>query len=82
MRVGGQRHAPTALPPGKRPDTYSGWTHKAGLDVFGKTLPLQDSIPRPSSPSAIAIPTALSWKPLREVSISTLASRGVTASSV
>jgi hypothetical protein len=71
MRVGGQRHAPTALPPGKRPRTYSEWAHRAGLAVFGKSRPLQDSIPRPSSPLAVAIPTALSRKPLREISIST-----------
>jgi len=39
MGVGGQRHAPVALPPGKRPGTHciGGWVGpRAGLDGFGK----------------------------------------------
>ena len=35
MGVGGQRHVPAALPPGKTPDTYciEGWVSpRAGLD--------------------------------------------------
>ena len=78
MRMGGQRHTPTALPPGKE-IRYQLWV---GLDVFGKSRPLQDSIPRPPCPSPVVLPTVLSRKPLREVSISTLGSRGVTASNV
>ena len=46
MRMGGQRHAPTVLPPGKRPSTHCGWAHRAGLNVLGKSRPHQDSIPR------------------------------------
>jgi len=40
MVVGGQRHAPAALPPGKRPGTHStgGWVGpRAGLVVCGKS---------------------------------------------
>jgi hypothetical protein len=50
---GGQRHAPAALPPGKRPVVHciGGWVgHRAGLDGCGKSRPHQDSIPEPSSP--------------------------------
>jgi hypothetical protein len=42
MRVGGQLHAPAALPPGKRPDTHciGGWLGlRAGLDGCGKPRP-------------------------------------------
>jgi len=51
--VGGQRHAPAALLPGKRPGTQciGGWAGpRAGLDECGKPRPHQDSIPRPPSP--------------------------------
>jgi len=40
MGVGGQRHAPAALPPGKGPGTHcvGGWMgHRAGLDGCGKS---------------------------------------------
>ena len=39
MGVGGQRHAPAALPPGKiRYPLYRGWVgHRAGLDGCGKS---------------------------------------------
>jgi hypothetical protein len=40
--VGGQRHAPAALPPGKRPGTHciGGWVgSRAGLDGWGKSRP-------------------------------------------
>jgi hypothetical protein len=53
MGVGGQRHAPAALPPGKRPGTYciGGWVgSRAGLDGYGKFYFLRDSIPGPSIP--------------------------------
>jgi len=53
MRVGGQGHAPTALPPGKRPGTLciGGWVgSRAGLEDFGKSRPQRDSIPGQSSP--------------------------------
>jgi hypothetical protein len=51
--VGGQRHVPTALPPGKDPVTIVqevGWASRAGLDGCGKSRPHRDSIPGPSSP--------------------------------
>jgi len=51
--VGGQRHAPAALHPEKRPGTYctGGWVGpKAGLDGCGKSRLHQDSIPGPSNP--------------------------------
>jgi hypothetical protein len=53
MRVGGQLHAPVALPPGKRTGTHfvGGWVgFKAGLNGCGKSRPHRDSIPGPSSP--------------------------------
>jgi len=40
--VGGQRHAPAALPPGKRPGTHciGGWVgSSADLDGCGKSRP-------------------------------------------
>jgi len=42
MWVGGQRHAPAAFPPGKRPGTHciGGWVGpRAGLGGFGKSRP-------------------------------------------
>ena len=57
MGVGGQRHAPAAFTPGKDPVPI---VQKAGLDRCGKTRPHRDSIPGPSSPLRVAIPTALS----------------------
>ena len=53
MEVDGQRHAPTALPPGKRPGTHciGGWVSpRAGLDGCGKSRPNRDLIAGPSSP--------------------------------
>jgi hypothetical protein len=47
MRVGGQRHAPAALPLGKTPGTHCivGWVGpRAGLDWCGKSCPHRDSI--------------------------------------
>jgi hypothetical protein len=47
MEVGGQRHAPAALPAGKRPGTHcvGGWVGpKAGLDGCGKSH-LQQGLP-------------------------------------
>ena len=52
MWVGGQRHAPAALPR-KRPGAHctGGWVSlRAGLEVCGKSRPHRDSIPGPSSP--------------------------------
>jgi hypothetical protein len=49
----GQCHAPAALPPGKRLDTFyiGGWVGpRARLDACEKPRPYQDSIPGPSSP--------------------------------
>ena len=60
--VGGQRHAPAALLPGKRPCTPStgGWVGpRAGLDGCGKSLLRRISIPGQSSPQRVAIPTEL-----------------------
>jgi hypothetical protein len=48
MKVGGQFHAPAALPPGKRPGTHciEGWVGpRAGLDGCRKSRPHPDSIP-------------------------------------
>jgi hypothetical protein len=53
MRVGGQLHAPAALPPGKRTGTHfiGGWVgSRADLDVCEKSRPYRDSVPGPSSP--------------------------------
>jgi hypothetical protein len=51
--VGGQRHAPAALPTGKRPGTHctEDWVGpRAGQDKCGKSRLHRDSIPVPSSP--------------------------------
>jgi hypothetical protein len=53
MGVGGQRHAPAALPPGKKPVTHctGSWVGpRAGLDGRGKPRHHRDSIPGASSP--------------------------------
>jgi len=53
MEVGGQRHAPVALPSGKRPGTHcvGGWVGpKAGLDGRDKSHFQQDSLAGPTSP--------------------------------
>ena len=55
MGVGGQRHAPAALPPGKIPSTHftAGWVGpRAGLDGYGKPRPNRDSLPRTVQPVA------------------------------
>jgi hypothetical protein len=52
MGVGGQIHAPVALPPGNRPGTHcmGGWVGpRDGLDWCGKSRPHRDSILGPSS---------------------------------
>ena len=52
MGVGGQRHAPATLPPGKSPATHAtgDWVGPtASLDGCRKSRPHQDSIPRLSS---------------------------------
>jgi len=51
--VGGQRHTPTSLPPGKRPDTQctGGWVSpRAGLEESWESGLHRDSTPEPSSP--------------------------------
>jgi hypothetical protein len=61
--VGGQHHAPAALPPRKRPVTHcsGGWVGlRAGLDGYGKSRPHRDSIPGPFNPYRVATPTELS----------------------
>ena len=60
--VRGQRHAPAAPYPRERPGTHftGGWVGlRAGLDKCGKSRSHRDSNPGPSSPQAVAIPTAL-----------------------
>ena len=55
MGVGGQRHAPAALPPGKRPDTHCtrGWVGpRAGLDGCGQSRPPPGFDPRTVHPLA------------------------------
>jgi hypothetical protein len=53
MGVGGELHAPAALPPGKRTFTHciGDWVGpRVGLDGCEKSRPHRDSIPGPSSP--------------------------------
>ena len=59
--VGDQRHTPAALPPGKTPTNFIGcWVAvRAGLDGCGKSRSHRDSIPGPSSPDRVAVPTTL-----------------------
>ena len=48
MGLGGQRHAPAALPHGKRPGSHciGGWVgSRAGLGSCEKSRPHRDSIP-------------------------------------
>jgi hypothetical protein len=55
MWVGGQRHAPAALPPGKKPCTHctEGWVgHRAGLDGYEKFRPPPGFNPRTVQPVA------------------------------
>ena len=71
MGMGGQHHAPTALPL-ERPDTHctGGWVGpRAGLEGCGKSRPHQDSIPGPSSRWRVAIPTALSRPKLERYTV-------------
>jgi hypothetical protein len=61
--VGGQNHAPAALPPGKRSGTHctEGLVGpRAGLDGCGKSRSHWESIPGSSSPQPVAIPNELS----------------------
>ena len=60
--MGGQRHAPAALPPGmtRYPLYRRLGGPRAGLDGCWKSRPHRDSIPGPSSPQRVAIPTTLS----------------------
>jgi hypothetical protein len=60
MGVGGQLHAPAALPPGKRPFTHckGGWlSPRAGLDGCRKSRLHRDSIPRPAHDLGIVADT-------------------------
>jgi hypothetical protein len=57
--VGGQRHAPAALPR-ERPGFYCTGDcvrPRVGLDRWGKSRPHRDSILGPSRPQGVAIPT-------------------------
>ena len=65
MGVDGHGHAPAILPPVKRSNTHCtrGWVGlKAGQDRGGKCRLHRDSIPEPSRPKRVAIPTTLSRK--------------------
>jgi len=51
MGVGGKRHTPAALPPGKKPGTHyiRGWVGpRAGVQGCGKSRLNRDSMPVPS----------------------------------
>jgi hypothetical protein len=53
MGVGGQRHAPATLPPGKRAviDCIGSWVGlRTGLDGCGTSRPHRNSIPGQSNP--------------------------------
>ena len=52
-----------SLPSGKTHTHYTGgWVGpRAGLDRCGKSRPYRDSIPGPSIPQPVAIPTTLAW---------------------
>jgi len=55
MEVDVQRHAPSALPPGKRRVTHciGGWVRpRAGLDIYGKFRHLPGFEPRTAQPVA------------------------------
>jgi hypothetical protein len=57
---------PRLLYPRERPGTHytRGWVGpRAGLDVCEKSRPHRDSIPGPSSPLPVAIPTELPGQP-------------------
>ena len=63
MGVGRQRHAPAAYLR-DLPGTHciGGWVDpRIGLDGCGKACLHRDSIPGPSSPWQVAIPTELLW---------------------
>jgi hypothetical protein len=63
MEMRNQRHAPAALPADKRPGTHfiRGWVGpRVGVDMCGKSRLYRDSIPGPSSPQRVAVPTQLS----------------------
>ena len=53
MGVGGQRHAPAALSPGKTRYPLYNTLHgpQGGLDRYGESHPRRDSIPGPSGPN-------------------------------
>ena len=64
--VGGQRHVSATLPLGKtRYLCARGWVGpRVALEGRGKSCPHRDSIPGPSSPYRVAVPTTLSRPPL------------------
>jgi len=58
--LGGQRHAPAALPPGKKSGIHctGNWVGiVAGLDGCGKSRFYRDSIPGPPNPQEVVIIT-------------------------
>ena len=65
MGVGGQRHAPAALPPGERPGTHciEGWVDpRAGLDGCGKSQPPPTGIRSPDRPARSELLYGLSYR--------------------
>ena len=65
----------------ERPSTHcvGGWVGpKAGVDGCGKSRPHRDSIPGPSSPQRVAIPTALSRSPTTDNYIKKYLTNSVT----
>jgi hypothetical protein len=59
--LGGERHAPAALPPGRKPSTHCtrGWVGPMAGHGYGKSRSHRDSIAGPNSPYRIAKPTTL-----------------------
>jgi hypothetical protein len=75
----GQRHDPTALYPRERLGIHctEGWVvARAGLDRCGKSRLYRDSIPGPSSPYPVAIPTELPGPLCQRQRIKKIASNG------
>ena len=83
MGMGRQRHAPAALPPGK--NRYPLYRRLGGpqglLNGCGKPRPQRDSIPGPSTPQQVALPTELSrptsWTRAVAISADSMRTSGV-----
>ena len=62
MDLGGQHHDPAAFTSGQNTGVHCTWgwvSPRAGLDGCRKSRPHLDSIPGPSSPKPVAMPTTL-----------------------